>query len=700
MPTYESLVRDHHALAFKVARSILRDDAAAEDAVQDVYLHFIKNPGALSGAENLRAFVARAAVNRALDLKRGAGRREQHERASLSGRADMNPVEAASRAELRAKVAELPEEQRLAIEMHYFHGLTKEETAHALQVASGTVSSRLNAALGRLRTALAGAAFVGVLAMLESELAECAAEAAVPEGMSERLMRLATSNPPPSATSTSPLTARRAGITVAATAAALFLALGAARLIRPGRTDTALPFEIASGTPESQPHPAAPSKDGEDPSAPKIPSSVANATADPDIVEAILEGFLFRRDSGLYVEEVRADDYMPKQISRSWDQQDEMLWKESLTLPADGALAGLPAATKPTFGTFMLKDGDPAEAPRTRVKLSIRGAKRHSAVQSDSPATKVPYLTYAPQRVELVAVLEKEVLSPAWLLAWRDRQRAGTELGNAWALEPGTEKRSRVLEAATKLAQALERARAARADEACTDWHIRREAESSAGAEARLRGVGLDRLLPSWPAPDELHDALMNAASAEGLRTSIVSRWGEDALRLDAGCYRARSDGFGWSQISIPEVLRMDDAAFASLKKELESIPDNRPHPAEAAGMEARHRDEHARVAAAGLEVADLSSLDREHFILDCGARVVSVAAGSDAEKAGLRVGDIVWKAVVTIESKTGRTSEPIPVNGESGLAFCLKSADNQEVRVLAVQVVREEGVTSLQIGK
>ena len=48
MPTYETLVRDHHALAFKVARSILRDDAAAEDAVQDVYLHFLANPDALS----------------------------------------------------------------------------------------------------------------------------------------------------------------------------------------------------------------------------------------------------------------------------------------------------------------------------------------------------------------------------------------------------------------------------------------------------------------------------------------------------------------------------------------------------------------------------------------------------------------------------------------------------------------------------
>ncbi|MEK7468136.1 MAG: sigma factor [Planctomycetota bacterium] len=99
MPTYESLVRDYHSLAFRVARSIVRDDSSAEDAVQDVYLRFLRDPSALDRVSNLKAFVARAAVNAALDQKRSAGRREKHENeamrreSAMSDRANRsNPV--------------------------------------------------------------------------------------------------------------------------------------------------------------------------------------------------------------------------------------------------------------------------------------------------------------------------------------------------------------------------------------------------------------------------------------------------------------------------------------------------------------------------------------------------------------------------------------------------------------------------------
>ena len=692
MPTYESLVHDYHALAFRVARTILRDDAAAEDAVQDVYLHFLQDPGALSRADNLRAFIARAAVNRALDIKRGSGRRSSHERAAISGRTAMDPIEAAARAELRAKVAELPDDQRLAVEMHYFHGLTKEETAAALQVASGTVSSRLNAALGRLRTVLAGAAFAGLLAMLESELTKCAAAEVVPGTLGERLLQLGKGGG-----SSAAVGSRKLATGVAGIAAAVFLAYGVATWMQDRSVEGGGSAVVADARNTAGPGSGNPSPASTEPARVQQPETIP---APPASTEIELEGFLFRRGDGVYVCDIRADDHMPKQTMWNQEEEDRTAWRESLTLAAEGALKGLPAPDEGNFGPFLLNGGSPDAAPRTRVRLRVRGAKPFVAELASDRSTLMSRQVFEPQKVELVAVLEKEVLSTAWLTAWRNMLNADTDLWQAWVLEPGAEKRTRVLDAATRLGQAWEAARAARAGDKPADWRIRRETEAGASAVEKLRTVGLDRVLPDVPDRDELHAALMDASSPTALRIAVVSRWGEEALILQTWCYRPNPSGFSWSTIGIAEAASMDPAVFDALKKDLEGIAENRPAPAEGPEMEKRRREEHARVAAAGLEVAELSSLDRERFIVDCGARVTVVVPGSAADRAGLRAGDILWKAVVQLRSKSDFRLEAVPVNGESGLAVFLKGMDDTGAESLELKVVRESGVESVSLGK
>ncbi|KAF0244249.1 MAG: sigma-70 family RNA polymerase sigma [Planctomycetota bacterium] len=700
MPTYETLVRDYHSLAFRVARSVVRDDASAEDAVQDVYLRFLRDPSTLERAGNLKAFVARAAVNAALDQKRGAGRREKHENeamrreASMSERANRtNPVEAASRAELRAKVAELLDEQRVAVEMHYFHGLTKEEAAHALQIPAGTVSSRLNAGLSRLRTTLAAAAFGGLLAMLESELSKCAAEELVPANLVDRLLRLSTGGATATGSAVSVAGGRKLAVGAAATVAALFLAFGVSRLLPNGGAEAGGPAVVAAGSGVAN----AAKKAGATEAASEGPSIAKKTPALPPAAdETILEGFLFRRGDGVYVSDVGAWDHRPRQTIWNPDAVEEERWRESLTLLP---IAGLVAVEPCGFGAFIDAGGEPESAPRARVKLKVRGGQRPPPAKKADDEDGLPgwreARSFAPQNAELVAVLEREILSPAWLTAWRDMMRATDELWAAWSLQPGMDKRTKVLEAATRFAQAWEIARASRKGESPSNWRVGRESEFASNVADRLRTVGLDRILPAWPTSEELHGVLMDAASPAALRDTVVARWGQEALLLETYGYRSTGPG-SWSyrQIGIEEVVSMEAAAFEGFKKELEGIENNRPQEPDTAAIEATVREARERIAATGLTVAPLTSIDRERFIVDCGLIVVSVAQGSTAERAGLKTGDLLWKAVMDLQQKQNKVRGEVPIHDERGLAGYLAAGE----AALELKVVRESGVETVKL--
>jgi RNA polymerase sigma-70 factor, ECF subfamily len=88
-------------------------------------------------------------------------RRKPHDELSdpPDARADP-PDRAAARAEVcdrvQAAIAGLPEPVREVVVLHYLGGLTLSQTAAAMDVREGTVKSRLNAALGQLRSVLEG----------------------------------------------------------------------------------------------------------------------------------------------------------------------------------------------------------------------------------------------------------------------------------------------------------------------------------------------------------------------------------------------------------------------------------------------------------------------------------------------------------------------------------------------------------------
>jgi RNA polymerase sigma-70 factor (ECF subfamily) len=147
-------------LAYRLAFRILRDRALAEDAVQEAFLAVWRSADAYKRERaKPSTWILTVVHRRAVDLVR----REQTRRGEplevapepVSGPADEDAVLRDRRAAVQAALTELPGEQRQALELAYYGGLTQSELAERLGVPLGTVKSRMFAGLGRLRELLA-----------------------------------------------------------------------------------------------------------------------------------------------------------------------------------------------------------------------------------------------------------------------------------------------------------------------------------------------------------------------------------------------------------------------------------------------------------------------------------------------------------------------------------------------------------------
>jgi len=69
-PDLAALVRDHSGLLYRIALSLLRNHAEAEDVVQDAFVRVLQNQQTLSGVIEIRPWLVRIAWNLALDRRR------------------------------------------------------------------------------------------------------------------------------------------------------------------------------------------------------------------------------------------------------------------------------------------------------------------------------------------------------------------------------------------------------------------------------------------------------------------------------------------------------------------------------------------------------------------------------------------------------------------------------------------------------
>lgn len=165
---FEALYDRHGNLAYSVALKILADVQAAEDVVQEVFLRVWRKPHYYDTARGrFVTWLLSVTRNRAIDEQRSRGRRQRFEVGSEPldgegppGHESDDPALAAvladERSAIRGALSGLPPEQRSAIELAYYKGLTQQEIAQTLGEPLGTVKTRIRLGMQKMRVALAG----------------------------------------------------------------------------------------------------------------------------------------------------------------------------------------------------------------------------------------------------------------------------------------------------------------------------------------------------------------------------------------------------------------------------------------------------------------------------------------------------------------------------------------------------------------
>jgi RNA polymerase sigma-70 factor, ECF subfamily len=159
---YEILMRRYNQRLYRVARSILRHDAEAEDVMQEAYVRAYEHLNQFAGKAKFSTWLTKIAVYEALGRVRRRGRTEDldsdldAEHVMAKTKSDTpDPERQAYDHELRLvlehAIDTLPEIYRLVFVLRTVEGLTVAETAGCLDIGAEAVKTRLHRARSLLR---------------------------------------------------------------------------------------------------------------------------------------------------------------------------------------------------------------------------------------------------------------------------------------------------------------------------------------------------------------------------------------------------------------------------------------------------------------------------------------------------------------------------------------------------------------------
>jgi RNA polymerase sigma-70 factor (ECF subfamily) len=170
--SFELIMRRYNRRLFRIARSVLRNDADAEDVVQDAYIRAYEHLPEFAGSGPFSAWLARIALNEALGRLRGAAAasatvsfddpeesEEANYMASLIATLP-SPEQSAAGKEVRhlleTAIDALPDAYRMTFIMCGVEEMSVAETADCLEIEPATVKTRYHRARTILRQQLSG----------------------------------------------------------------------------------------------------------------------------------------------------------------------------------------------------------------------------------------------------------------------------------------------------------------------------------------------------------------------------------------------------------------------------------------------------------------------------------------------------------------------------------------------------------------
>jgi RNA polymerase sigma-70 factor (ECF subfamily) len=158
----ETLIRKYGNDVLRTAYMYVKDSHLAEDIFQDVFIKVNQKLSTFQGSSSIKTWIIRITINTCKDYLKSAWNQrvspftEQQEN-TLAGEDDFTAVEQKQENSLiRQAVMGLPDKYKDVLLCVYFHEMSMGETAKALQLAEGTVKSRLSRAKDKLKLSLEG----------------------------------------------------------------------------------------------------------------------------------------------------------------------------------------------------------------------------------------------------------------------------------------------------------------------------------------------------------------------------------------------------------------------------------------------------------------------------------------------------------------------------------------------------------------
>ncbi len=143
----ERLFREHWPRAFRAARLVTGDAAAAEDIAQEAFLSAVRNLDRFDRRRPFAPWLHRIVVNRAIDWTRARSLRAEVELGDYHPSPAMPELDGSA----LARIAELAPEHRAVVVLRYVLDYTPGEIAQLLDLPRGTVNSRLRRGLDRMK---------------------------------------------------------------------------------------------------------------------------------------------------------------------------------------------------------------------------------------------------------------------------------------------------------------------------------------------------------------------------------------------------------------------------------------------------------------------------------------------------------------------------------------------------------------------
>jgi RNA polymerase sigma-70 factor (ECF subfamily) len=155
---FELIMRRHNERLYRAVRSILRDEAEAEDAMQGAYLHAYAHLRDFEGRSAFATWLTRIGIHEALARRRRnlktVNQEEEIEVAADTRSPEEGATDVENRRLLTRAIDALPEHFRTVFVLRQVQELSIEETARCLEIEPATVKTRLHRARALLRRQL------------------------------------------------------------------------------------------------------------------------------------------------------------------------------------------------------------------------------------------------------------------------------------------------------------------------------------------------------------------------------------------------------------------------------------------------------------------------------------------------------------------------------------------------------------------